>query len=627
MAETIGSIQVVATINTKDYDSAKKKIEKGNNDLEKSSADSAKGISKGWGTAFAAVGVAAAAAFAAAGAATVGLVVESVKAFAEYEQLVGGVDTLFKDSSKQIQQYAENAFRTAGLSANKYMETVTSFSASLLQGLNGDTAKAAKIADRAITDMSDNANKLGTSMETIQFAYQGFAKDNFTMLDNLKLGYGGTAGEMARLINESGVLGKSMQVTAENVASVPFDKMIEAIGVIQDRLGITGTTAKEASETITGSFNAARGAWDNLVAGIATPDADMNKLLDNFIDSAKTFGKNVIPAITKGLSGVVDLIDGLAPVIIAELPGLLQTLLPPLIDTTIKIFVALVNGLSQALPILIAGFVQLVAGLAKALPTIFKTLVTALLALIPVIIATIYDPNFMRMMLMAGYELFSALIEAIPLIINALIDALPTIIAALIAFFTDPTTILTMTKAVVKLFMALVFAVPQILSALVKAFAELLVQLWARIKNNFTQFAANFGSSIGDAIKGAINGVLRWINNQVNNIVNNINGMLKAIDDAIPGDQSGMRLPRINIPMLAEGGVVSSATLAMIGEGSEPEAVIPLSKLDDMLNQPRDTKESNSVHVDTIIIEKDVDIELVAYRLGIKQLNTNRGVA
>ncbi len=202
---------------------------------------------------------------AATGAAAAGIGILSKKAiecYADYEQLTGGVETLFKDSADVVMQYADNAYKAAGMSANAYMETVTSFSASLLQGLDGDTAKAAEIANQAIVDMSDNANKMGTSMDMIQNAYQGFAKQNYTMLDNLKLGYGGTQAEMARLINESGVLGDSMTVTAETVNSVSFDKIIEAIHVIQDKMEITGTTAKEASTTIQGSISAMSAAWE-----------------------------------------------------------------------------------------------------------------------------------------------------------------------------------------------------------------------------------------------------------------------------------------------------------------------------------------------------------------------------
>ena len=177
-----------------------------------------------------------------------GITAKAVSEYADYEQLVGGVETLFKDSSDKVVEYANNAYKTAGLSANEYMDTVTSFSASLLQGLEGDTAQAAEIANTAIVDMADNANKMGTDMASIQNAYQGFAKQNYTMLDNLKLGYGGTASEMARLINDSGVLGDTMTVTADNVNSVSFDKMIEAIHTVQVEMGISGLTAEQRSE-------------------------------------------------------------------------------------------------------------------------------------------------------------------------------------------------------------------------------------------------------------------------------------------------------------------------------------------------------------------------------------------
>ena len=180
---------------------------------------------------FSAIAKASVAAAGVAAAGVAAIVKASVASYADYEQLVGGVETLFKDSAGVVEQYAANAYSAAGLSANEYMDTVTSFSASLLQGLGGDTAKAAEIANQAVVDMSDNANKMGTDMASIQYAYQGFAKQNYTMLDNLKLGYGGTASEMARLINDSGVLGDSITVTADTVNDVSFDKMIEAIHV------------------------------------------------------------------------------------------------------------------------------------------------------------------------------------------------------------------------------------------------------------------------------------------------------------------------------------------------------------------------------------------------------------
>lgn len=244
---------------------------------------------------------------AAGAAATAALLKSSIGNYAEYEQLVGGIETLFKDSKDKVMGYAKNAYKTAGLSANDYMSTVTSFSASLLQGLGGDTAAAAEMANMAVTDMADNANKMGTDITMIQNAYQGFAKDNYTMLDNLKLGYGGTQEEMARLINDSGVMGDSFVATAENVKDISFAKIVEAIHVVQTEMGITGTTAKEATETITGSFNSWKSTWTNLMTGMAD-DENIEPLVDSFFDAGQDVLRNigkVLPKIGKNLVDTV----------------------------------------------------------------------------------------------------------------------------------------------------------------------------------------------------------------------------------------------------------------------------------------------------------------------------------
>ena len=217
----------------------------------------------------------------------------SINEFAKLEQSLGGVETMFKDSTKQVIKNSETAYKRAGVSANGYMKNITSFSASLLQGLGGDTEKAAKTADMAMVDMSDNANKFGTDISAIQNAYQGFAKDNFTMLDNLKLGYGGTAGEMARLINETGVMGKSFETTAENVKDIPFDKMIEAVHKIQEEMGVTGTTSKEAMETVSGSIGMAKASLQDFLGGLGNSNADVKQLAKNMIESFKVVVKNI----------------------------------------------------------------------------------------------------------------------------------------------------------------------------------------------------------------------------------------------------------------------------------------------------------------------------------------------
>ena len=238
-----------------------------------------------------------------------GVIGGAVDAYADYEQLVGGVETLFKQSSGKVQKYAKDSFKTTGLSANDYMETVTSFSASLLQGLDGNTELAADLANMAITDMADNANKMGTDISAIQNAYQGFAKQNYTMLDNLKLGYGGTASEMVRLINDSGVLDKKI----ENLDGVTFDQLIAAVHKIQEEMGITGTTAKEASDTISGSKASLSASWADLMSAVGG-EGDQSRLdeaLENFTTSFTTYVENFIPSLVKSIGNSGELVNAI----------------------------------------------------------------------------------------------------------------------------------------------------------------------------------------------------------------------------------------------------------------------------------------------------------------------------
>lgn len=284
------------------------------------------------------------AAIAAAATAVVAVTKQAIDSYAEYEQLVGGVETLFSSSSNKVLEYANQAYMTAGLSANEYMETVTSFSASLLQSLGGDTEKAADYADEAIRDMSDNANKMGTSMEAIQNAYQGFAKQNYTMLDNLKLGYGGTKEEMQRLIDDA----NRVKVANGEMADLSIDSfanIVEAIHIVQTEMDITGTTAKEASSTIQGSFNSMKSAWKNLLIAFGSGE-DVKGAIDKLVSTAKTYVGNLIPVIKTALVGIASFVKEIGPVIIEELPGLIQELLPELLNAA----VALVGALVEALP-------------------------------------------------------------------------------------------------------------------------------------------------------------------------------------------------------------------------------------------------------------------------------------
>ena len=346
-----------------------------------------------------------AAAVAAAGTAIVAVGKQAIEQYAEYEQLVGGVETLFKQSSDTVMEYAENAYKTAGLSANEYMNTVTSFSASLLQSLGGDTEAAAKYADMAITDMSDNANKMGTSMEMIQNAYQGFAKQNYTMLDNLKLGYGGTKEEMQRLLDD-----------AEKISGIEYDissyaDIVDAIHVVQTEMGITGTTANEASTTIQGSLSSMKGAWENLLTGVADDNADFDGLVNNFVDSLVGVGENIIPRINTVIQGLTQLISQSSETIIPMVVETLLQNLPSIVASGMDLVMALVNGILDNMDVLIDSAIELI-----------DVVVDKLIENLPKLI----DGGVRLIIALAG-----GLIKAIP----KLVGKIPEIISAIIKGF------------------------------------------------------------------------------------------------------------------------------------------------------------------------------------------------
>lgn len=375
---------------------------------------------------------------------------------AALEQSIGGVETLFGEAASQVIAAADNAFATAGLSANAYMETVTGFSARLLQGLGGDTQAAAALADTAVTDMADNANKMGTSMETITQTYQSLARGNYEMLDNLKLGYGGTQSEMARLINDSGVLGDTMVATAENVNSIGFDKMIEAIHVVQTEMGITGTTALEAETTITGSLSALQASFSNVLANL-TLGRDLGPSLNALATTLTTFlTGNLLPAVWNILSALpgalVTFVTSLGPQLVSGL----QTMVPQILTSGTQLIQSLGDGFVQGIPEFLANALPMVLQFTEQLRADFGTLVDAgiemilklgqglvealptLIEYVPQIITNIaglINDNAPKM-LAAGLELIvmlgSGLIQAIP----DLVANLPQIIQAIVSVVT-----------------------------------------------------------------------------------------------------------------------------------------------------------------------------------------------
>nr|DAJ44320.1 MAG TPA: tail tape measure protein [Caudoviricetes sp.] len=294
----------------------------------------------------------------------------AIQSYGEYEQLVGGVETLFKSSADTVMQYAANAYQTAGMSANEYMTTVTAFSASLLQSMGGDTDAAAEKANLAITDMSDNANKMGSSMESIQNAYSGFAKQNYTMLDNLKLGYGGTKEEMQRLLDDANAL-NAAQGNYTNYTIDSYADIVDAIHTVQTEMGITGTTQLEASTTIQGSIASMKAAYDNFITGLGDENADMSELITNLLGSTATVAENLLPVVERILENIGVVVQEKGPEMIEKFVSYAIDKLPDIIKLGLQMVIALVKGLAQNLP-------QLVTGVLNMAATIIKTLVDSI---------------------------------------------------------------------------------------------------------------------------------------------------------------------------------------------------------------------------------------------------------
>lgn len=480
---------------------------------------------KGIGT-FAKWGAAAATA---AATATAALVKSAVTAYSDYEQLVGGVETLFKDSASEVQKYAANAYQTAGLSANEYMENVTGFSASLLQSLDGDTKAAAEKANVAITDMSDNANKMGTSMESIQNAYQGFAKQNYTMLDNLKLGYGGTKEEMQRLLED-----------AEKLSGQKFDlssyaDIVDAIHVVQTEMGITGTTAKEAATTIQGSVNMTKAAWQNLVVGIADDTQDFDVLVNNFVESVTTAGNNILPRVEIALKGVGTLVEKLAPIIAKTVPNIVSTTLPSMIKAGTSMIRAMLDGLLKAVPELIPCFKdiinQLIEVIVDNLPLIIEAAVTIAGAIVSGLVEALPD------ILTAGIQLIQSLAQGLTNGIPTILSTAITIVSQLASTLIQnvPQIVQTGIQLLLGLANGILQAVPQLLQELPGIITQMVENILSCIPM-IIECGIELLTSLVDALPQIIQSIVAVLPQIISSI---IEALLSHIDEII---QAGIKL-------------------------------------------------------------------------------------
>lgn len=370
-----------------------------------------------------------------AGAAAVSaLTMLAVNSYADYEQLVGGVETLYKDSAAKVQQYAADAYKTSGMTANEYMTTATSYAAALVSSLGGDTEQAAELSNMAVSDMADNWNKFGNSADSVQAAYNGFAKGQFQLLDNLKLGYGGTKEEMERLLDDANKLNAAQgKYTDYSIDS--FSDIILAIHDIQTEYDITGTTAKEASTTISGSLSAAKAAWANLVTGVADDNANFGQLISNFVDSATTAASNIIPRVEVALNGAAKLIESLVPPIMAELPGLIETVLPQLAQSAVNIVQTLVTEISTNAAQLIDSAIQIITvlgnGIYQMLPTVAQSALQIVLTLVSKL-----NENLPQMLDTAG-QMLIAFVEGVSEHLPDIMLAAASIVETLLTYFIE----------------------------------------------------------------------------------------------------------------------------------------------------------------------------------------------
>ena len=515
------------------------------------------------------------------------LVSKSVGAFADYEQLTGGVETLFGAGGRSVEEYAQSvgksvsdiqgkydslmsaqnvvlenankAYMTAGMSANEYMDTVTGFSASLISSLGGDTNKAADYANSALVDMSDNANKMGTDMESIKNAYQGFAKQNYTMLDNLKLGYGGTQEEMKRLLSDA------EKLTGQRYDISSFADITQAIHAIQTQMDITGTTAKEASTTISGSWGSLKAAFQNVLVGLTTGGDMFDQSLDALINTAVTFGQNIIPAIKGALSGIGYLIEGLAPVIGETIPPLINDLAPTLANSAVSLISSLVNGLTQnatqfseclsnMIIVAVAGISSVVPQLLDAASKIVSNLMQGLTNSMPQIVngaVTLIEGlvnglvNNIPLLIMGAVQLVASLanglIANLPRIIDAGVNLITGIVSA--SYSMMPQIIQNGMQLVVNLAVGLVRAIPQLIAALpritgaiVKGFKsvnwfdlglQLIKSIWEGIKS--------IGSEMWNGVKEKTSELWGGVKNVVSEKLNNIKSTYYAHGRGLKG--------------------------------------------------------------------------------------------
>ncbi|MEE3460121.1 MAG: hypothetical protein VZQ75_09730 [Candidatus Faecousia sp.] len=520
---------------------------------------------------------------AAASAAVVKVAKDAVEGYADYEQLTGGIETLFGTAGKGIEEYAReqglsiekavegytelldvqdtmmtnaaNAFKTAGISANEYMEMAIQSGASMISSVGGDTAEAARLMDLAIVDMSDNVNKMGTSMESVQNAYRGFAKGNFTMLDNLALGYGGTKEEMGRLLEDAEKLA-GLDMFTFDIDS--YADIVQAIHIVQENLGITGTTAKEASETISGSVSSMKAAWQNLLVGMADPAADLSGLIGNVVDTAETAFGNILPVAEQALTGIASFVEQIAPVIAEKLPGLVKNVLPSVLSAATTLITALVDALPtlievlveegpkivnqliekilEMLPEIVALGLTLLTSLAMGIADNLDELIPTIVEVVMQIVETLTDPEVLGNLVDAALAIIIALTEGIVASIPELLKRAPEIITNLVTTLVEnlPKIFDAGADILLEIIEGILFALPDLIAAIPTLIMAVVTGLANGVKDLFGA-GEKILQDVKDGFWEKLDGAKDWGKDLISNFVSGITQKWEDLKSSVRG--------------------------------------------------------------------------------------------
>ena len=530
------------TLDSSDYD-------KGLSDASDNTSNFGSKLKSGLATA----GKAAVAGITAAGAAVGKITKDAIDGYADYEQLVGGIETLYEDLSYDVGLYAAEAYKTAGLSANEYMETAIGFAASLNNSLiesDGNISRSADLTNQIIVDMSDNVNKMGTTMESVQNAYRGFSRGNFTMLDNLALGFAGTKEGMQELLD------KAQEISGIEFNIDSFADIAEAIHIVQEDMGIAGTTAKEASETISGSLASMKSSWQNLVVGMADEEADISSLVSNFADSVGTAAENIIPRVQQALEGIGKVVEALAPVIVESIPVLVENVLPTLLESAVSLLLSVSNAIIDSLPVIVDTGIEIIMTLANELinqlPTLIEAafqmimsivqglidnlpeLIPAAIDVILEIIDTLTDPNNLGMLIDAAIAIMLALTNGIIDAIPKLIERAPEIVENLVTALVEnaPKLLKASLEIIVSLVEGLFENLPQVFEAGGKIVAEIIAGIGEAISGLW-----NAGKEAIQSVKDGFDNLnpLEWGQDLIENFVSGITEKWEKIKGGVSG--------------------------------------------------------------------------------------------